>query len=186
MKKNIQIAIPTMGTLRVELAGWLLDNELSFICSNEITPHSAARNTLVDLFMTHSDADYLMMVDADTVPPEHAIDDLLAVDADVVTGVTPITRGGEIMTNVFRDETPLKSTEEYETPFEVRGCGASCLLIKREVFEKLEKPYFKAIEFDNGNRCSEDLYFCDAVRGHGMHIVCQPSVVCKHFKTVSL
>jgi hypothetical protein len=188
-KKTFVIGIPTMGKMRTQLVSWMNKQEGIPIMSIEVTPHAFARNLLVDAFL-QTEADYLLMVDSDTVPCEGAVKMLLDVadDTTVATGVTPIVKGNSICPNVY------KKTEDVEKclkikdkkPFEVAGCGASCIMIPRKLLEKMPKPYFKSIEFDDAKICSEDLYFCEQVYKNGGKIICDPKVTCVHFKEVGL
>lgn len=184
-----------MGNVRTELALWLLraqkkGNEIRFTV--DMAPHSLARNTIVEYFMD-SKHDYLLMVDSDTVPPGDALDHIDTLDLPkdkpkILTGITHIKDGEGKRVNVFiNHEDVEKSMQLEDLPkdrFKIAGCGASFLLVHREVFEKIPKPWFKAIEFDNGNKCSEDLYFCEQANNAGYEIICDPAIVCKHAKTV--
>jgi len=133
------------------------------------------------------------MVDADTVPPENTIRDLYALlegehSADIATGITNRIHNDSYSSNVYIDysdvENPQTISDLPQSPFRVAGCGAACLLIKREILEKLSQPYCKTIEFDNGAYCSEDLYLCEQVIKAGGTIVAHPGVVCGHVKEI--
>lgn len=188
MSKTLLIAIPTMGTLRAELCAWLQNQPYSYFLTVNVSPVSKARNQIVDIFLNQSEHDYLLMVDSDTVPPADAIEKLMALEADVATGVTPIVKGNKLSWNVYKTHPEVEEVVTYEDkePFEVVGCGASCLLISRETLKALKQPYFKTIEFDNGAYCSEDLYFCEQVTKAGKKIMCEPSVQCAHHKGTAL
>lgn len=190
--QQIYLAIPTMGWVHTELAIWIRDNELFPSYANRIQPVSKARNVIIEAFLK-SDKQYLMMVDADTIPPANTISDLISLlegdgSADVATGITPRIHGKQFTSNVYINyadvENPSPIHELPRSPFRVVGCGASCLLIKREILEKLSKPYCKTIEFDNGAYCSEDLYLCEQVIKAGGTIVAHPGVVCGHVKEI--
>ena len=73
--------------------------------------------------------------------------------------------------------------------FKVEGAGCGCLMTKREVFERVEKPWFS---FDNNDdarvgksktkipiNIGEDLYFCLKAKPL---ILCDTRLVCKHYK----
>ena len=177
-----------MGTLRVELFHWVIQQPAMLSATNGVTPVAFARNEIVENFLK-TDLKYLMMVDSDTVPGADALEKLLSVvdDNTVATGITPILKNGKKCVNVYKKTTDVEECVENfddSDPFKVEGCGASCLLIPRTLLEKMERPYFKSIEFDDGKICSEDLYFCDKVREVGDQIICHPEVVCTHFKEI--
>ena len=184
--------IPTMGTIRTELVNWLLKaqkagHQVQFTLN--MAPHSKARNAMVEHFLT-TDQDYLLMIDSDTIPPEDALDhiELTVAQPKILTGITNIQREEGSRANVYINtvdvENPSKIEDLPKERFTVAGCGASFLVVHRSVFEAIPKPWFKTIEFDNGNICSEDLYFCEQARNAGFEIVCDPAIVCGHAKTV--
>lgn len=196
--KTLYIAIPTMGWLNTELAEWIDTFQSPFemervVFTKNISPVSFARNKIVDDFLK-TNYDTLMMIDADTTPPRNAIEVLAWIlsesGASVATGITPIVLNSlQQKANVYRThegvEKSIKISELPYVPFEVVGCGASCIMITREILEKLPKPYFKTIEYDNGKICSEDLYFCEQVRKVGGTIVAHPDVRCGHVKEIT-
>lgn len=192
--KNIKktlLAIPTMGTLRAELAAWMLEQDTggSFL-TVEISPFSKAMNTIIETFLTQTPHQYLMVVDSDTVPPDDAFVKMMEVIEDgarIVTAITPIKKGDNLCVNVFEN---YEDVEKCPTvfpmhPFPVVGCGSACMLMTRELLEKIEPPYFKHIEFDDGKICTGEMYFCDQVNKYAK-IMCDPRVQCQHFKNVGL
>lgn len=184
--------VPTLGTIRTELANWLLKAQLQGHESRftlNVSPHSKARNMIVDHFLS-TDHQYLLMIDSDTIPPEDALDniELTSGQPKILTGITHIKDGEKgKRVNVFINhedvETVTKLEDLPKDRFKVAGCGASFLVVHRSVFETIPKPWFKTIEFDNGNICSEDLYFCEQANNAGFEIVCDPAIVCGHAKT---
>ena len=178
-----------MGWLKAELMTWLVRNDGAYITTQR-SPVAFARNAIVAEFLSRKE-DYLLMVDSDTVPPDDAVEKLLKI-ADkntVTTGVTAILKGNSLCPNVYIETEHVEEchpVSHFTKPFEVAGCGASCMLIPRKLLEKMEVPYFKTIEFDEEKICSEDLYFCEQVRKVGGKIMCDPSVQATHFKEVGL
>lgn len=193
---NVFLAIPTMGWVATGLLEWVVSNHEQVYSRSFYTkerPVAFARNKIVSEFLEkHKRCDVLMMVDHDTIPSQYAITQMLALiehGADVVTGITPVVRNdGTTYPNVYRAhdevEKPSAFTILPKEPFEVVGCGASCIMITRSILERLPNPKFKTIEFDNGKFCSEDLFFCDAVRSIDGVIVAHPEVKCKHVKEI--
>jgi GT2 family glycosyltransferase len=152
-----------------------------------ISPVARARNTIVEQFL-QTDCSHLLMIDADTVPEPTALKKLLTTERDVVSGVTPIIRQGAISSNIYLDTSgvPL-SMEEVAAkngPFTVEGVGAACLLIKREVLEKVGRPWFAEVWGEGGECLSEDLFFCNRAKEEGYKISIAPEVVCKHVRDV--
>jgi hypothetical protein len=76
--------------------------------------------------------DTLWMVEEDMALPEGILDEMLTVGKPVVTANYPVAPGVGCVIK-----------HEDFTQF-----GTGCLLIKREVFDKLDTPYFQAKLFD--------------------------------------
>lgn len=189
-KTQIAVGSPTMGNIRVDLATWIQSNGLAFTATVGISPHSFARNKLVELFL-ESKYEYLLMIDSDTVPQGHALRHIMefAEEDRVMTGVTAIIKGDRTCPNVYKKSSDVEgcvSIADETEPFKVEGCGASFMLIPRKILESMPKPWFKSIEYDDSKICSEDLYFCDQVHKLGYQIWCHPEAKCLHYKTIGL
>lgn len=73
---------------------------------------------------------HLLFIEDDMVLPDNTVWDMLSLDAEVVTCDYPVTKEGKGA--VFADASGR-----------VLYCGTGCTLIKREVFERLEAPYWR-------------------------------------------
>jgi len=62
---------------------------------------------------------------------------------------------------------------------ECDAVGGGCLLVRREVFEKMDKPYF-------GNHVAEDLEFSRRVKEAGFKIYADLSVMVGHLYTIAV
>ena len=85
------------------------------------------------------------------------------------------------LSNIGIDEMP-------KTPFKAHRVGGTCLLVRRDVLEKLERPYQKweyAKDGVNVER-SEDIYFSDKIRDAGFDIWVMPEAVCHHYHTMDI
>lgn len=60
-------------------------------------------------------------------------------------------------------------------PFEVEAAGMGCMMIHRNVFQSMKRPYF---DYEG-----EDYGFCGAARKLGYKIIALPSVQCGHIGT---
>ncbi len=149
-----------------------------FRTTNLTIPDS--QNYLVEQALK-TDATHLLFVEEDTVMPDNAISDMIFLDADVacvdygVAGYSCLTKD--------------KDTDE------ILWCGLGCTLIKREVFEKLEKPYFRSDKallindwpdfrwIDAGKQAYglQDIYFFMKAREKGI-IIQQLPGECKHLQ----
>lgn len=206
---RVAVCIPTMGDVNVEtvsrLIRWAKQFEkgvVNFYFTYKVSPVDRARNQCVDWFLKQPlNLTHLFFVDADTVPPYDALEKLLSVDKDVVTGLTPMLQHDKekdtwgTMYNAFKpviyDDEGNPKTEVVDISggiVPVHRFGGSCLLIKRKVFEKLERPYFKFELKDNGldHVKSEDIYFADKARDAGFELWAHTGVMCGHYKQVRL
>lgn len=83
------------------------------------------KKALEDKSITH-----LLYVEDDMIIPDGTFFGMLCEDKDVVTCDYPVTKEGKGA--VFKDPSGT-----------VVFCGTGCLLVKREVYDKLDAPYFR-------------------------------------------
>lgn len=159
--------------------------------------HDHARNGLVEDFLK-TDCDLMWFLDSDVIPPRHILD-LVTMHGDkwLCAGAPyPVfmNQPGEvfrqIVITVYKGVNNKKSAlaPAAQIPFEgvewVDGLATGCLMIKREVFSRLEKPYFE-FKYDTETRQpieGEDLGFCLKMHKLGIQFLVDYSAVCKHFK----
>lgn len=160
--------------------------------------HDHARNAFVEQFL-NSDCDILWFLDSDVVPPENILD-LIVQHGDkweLAGAPYPVwmTPAGETNKQVVFTVYTKNSTGKLAAaaiPFEgtamVDGVATGCLFIKRSVFSKLSKPYFE-FKYHNESRDiaeGEDLGFCKKVSELGYQFFIDFSMLCHHYKKVSL
>ena len=155
----------------------------------------SARNEIARELL-RTDYEYVLMVDDDTTIPLDTIERLLAVKADIATGVTPIVRVGVLMANIASKDLPSKCARPphmadlsgllVPSVHDIELCGLSCVLIHRRVFETLGFPWFDWLEDERGNVDSEDMLFCRAAREAGFTIRADTGLICGHHKTIDL
>ena len=174
------------------------------MCTHQMF-HDAARNSTVEDFLS-TDCDILWFLDSDVCPPPHVLD--LVVhhkDKWQVAGApyplwmpTPGTGEFSILFTVYNgisgassDGAPrgiyMSEVPDSGTAF-VDGLATGCLFIKREVFEKIEKPYFE-FKFHKETRRiqeGEDLGFALKCHDQGIKFFVDYGMVCRHFKKVNL
>ena len=136
---QISIILPSRGLIFAEVEEGIEDMRSQhsikvYRCHEKPIPE--AQNYLVDkALLAVPSPDFLMFVEEDTVPPQNALEKLLAPMRDKDVGITCIDYA---MHNNF--STITKKTDTGEILF----CGLGMTLVKTEVFQKIQWPYFRA------------------------------------------
>ncbi len=190
-KPKIALLLPVYGAIPsicfVNLVNFILDSLRSFpmtVSFVDSTYLPRARNMLVENFLK-SGADYALFVDSDMLLPKNAVETLLGHGKEVVSA------------HYFRRNPPYESVaqrkagEKYETipepslgdEFEADATGMGCMLVKREVIEKLaqQKPIFTVEDKENSSVKGEDVIFCDKIKAAGYKIWVSKKVRAGHF-----
>ena len=158
-----------------------------------------AENQLVKEMLANPDFTHIFMTEMDMVLPHDTITKLVALDKDIASGlyflrsnlqlgrgqpclykkstVTEAKRAVMNEINYYHSPVTLFPTKD---PFRVDCAGLGCTLFKREVFEKLEYPWFdlKAgtdIKIGYGS----DMYFYTHARKAGIELWVDPTVRCR-------
>lgn len=145
-------------------------------------PIDEARNLLAQTAIDNG-AKYLLMLDDDTAPPQSTVTRLLSIlDSDsmaMVAGGIYFSREKAPQPIVFKKEGGGPTWDwTYGDIFECSSIGTGCMMIKTELFTKLEKPWFKT---DIENNMTDDIYFCRKVKNAGYKIMADGGVVCIHW-----
>jgi hypothetical protein len=163
---------------------------LSLYPTVNISPVEKARNDIAKHFM-ESDATHLLFVDSDTIPPVDAIMKLLALDKPIATALTPIVEFNEQTRNYWRKWNCVGMNDVHMQPDtglqQCKGAGSSCILIRREVFEKMPQPWYEfRYKDDNGKEkeISEDIMFVIKALSMGIETWADTSILCQHYKSV--
>jgi hypothetical protein len=210
----VMIGLPTLGNVRTELESRLdeyktTDNPVVHVRRiSNVTDHAAARNHLVLYHFDTTAYTHLCFIDADTVPPAMFLESMLSVRHPVVSGVSHVwrprrgQRQPEPMVALWQRREQSDGSDTYnrveivDRNQDVNGdgiaTGAFCLLIESWVFDKMREscglPWFRTTYQDETQEklWSEDLWFMRNLERVGISPLIMPSVVCDHYKTVSL
>lgn len=160
--------------------------------------HDFARNAYVDQFL-QSDCDILLFLDSDIVPPENLFD-IVTIHGDkweLAGAPYPVWvshkgySGPQVAYTVYSDldnnQMTYAAIPQQGIDF-VAGIATGCLFIRRSILEKMEKPYFE-FKYDPETRNmteGEDLGFCLKMQKAGKRFFIDYSLVCHHFKQISL
>lgn len=196
---NTLISIPTRGMIHCKIIiGWRsmmypLNSNIThlFVEGMEV---GDARNHTVDALNSIPNIEYILFLDDDVIVPSDLLVRLSRLikeeDYDIVSGLyhikddnrTPLAY--RIIDNIM---TPISIDEELSGKvFEVDIVPMGCTLIKKTVFDKLEKPYFKTVNEVYGHintSQTEDVYFCKKARKVGLKIGIHTGLRCGHLNT---
>lgn len=150
-----------------------------------------ARNECVER-AREAGAEHILFIDYDVMPPPNALVRLLSHKLPIVGGVYH-SKSVPSYPLLWVKGWP-GAFEDYEAGdlVSVHGMGMGCTLIRMDVFDKMEKPYFKTIPgYVNENpsvvlpHMTEDTYFCDKARKAGFDVVADTGIQAYHVDWVT-
>lgn len=196
-KPRIYIAIPNNGwvhpELTVRLIEWSHDPEISIHLNMPIglAPLDNARNTCVKDFLEDY-YDYLLFIDNDIIPPSNALRELLAADKEIIAPLC-FTWKQDDKGNGF----PLPVAHRYAEngeykPYYGKGIEETdvitggMFLVKREVYEKMDRPFAFTYHANGTVIYSEDFYFSQQAKRLGYKLYTHYDLLCKHYKNIDI
>lgn len=174
---NGTIAVINTGTISDECVAWLWAQPRSLhlvrpravstrdggIKTREI---AAQRNAAVEEMR----GDFILFVDSDNVPPADALPRMLAHRWPLVSGVI-LERRPPFSVCAVAGDGPWRRVFLSDLPetggLPVFTCGTGCLLVKRSVFDRLLRPYFRVGQYDM-EHLTEDTDFTTRARLSGI------------------
>ena len=142
-----------------------------------ISSHLARNRNYVVAEALKGDYDGVLFLDADiSIPDEKFLDKMIEtgykLDAKVVGGAYRMKKGEEyiLIAGKEKDGKIQNIREKPKEPLLVEGAGTGCLLIYREVLQKLSDPWFEIKDKPNLEVEPEDFYFCRKAREAGFKI----------------
>jgi GT2 family glycosyltransferase len=168
----------------------------------------SSRNKIID-YAIKNDWDYIFMLDADVLAPEDAIEQLLDCNKDIVSGIYFnyfVNEGAtEILPVAWKSITEeefeiLKKTRNF--PDWVKSCAdlrrkltkqevdsnsvlevlipsAGCMLISRNVFEKVKYGLIDTSKMGN-EKTGDDIFFILEAKKLGFKAYCNTKIKCIH------
>ena len=179
--KNHSIDVRTAAYISAEASrpgvGW------GYVASREcgVGRSTFIYNTLKDPAVTH-----VYCMDGDVVPPNGTLQRLLSYDLPIVAGIYSMCTNMPCWSFRTNGGWQSKAIPLPKKLMEVSCIGGSTILIKREVFEKIERPWFK-VEYkgiDEDGKFfdeAEDEYFSRIAQEAGYKLVIDPTIICKHY-----
>lgn len=136
-----------------------------------------------------TDATHIVMLDADHLHPPDVVERLgrwvLQDRNRMIVGGLHFRRGEpyEPCAFVYGEDGKLHAATQWDDGcVEVHAIGHGSIIIAREVFEALEKPYW-AYTYTHAERDiypSEDMYFSFKAREAGFHLYCDTTLTSPH------
>ena len=131
--------------------------------------------------------DYVLMVDSDLILPPHTLTKMLNNPKPLCLGCYPRKNTKTGVFEIFKlDQKNYINTFNYKEiissagKIEVKGGGFGCAMINTDILNNLPRPFFKYVEYENGDCLSEDNYFCNNVSKAGYKIYADTDVMCGH------
>jgi len=155
--------------------------------------HAAVRNNMVKKAL-ECDCTDIWMADTDQIYPKDTLVKLFSHNLPVVCG--KVHRRYPPFDPILYQKTKWKY-KFFDTPrdkwkngelIEVEATGAACMLIRSEVFEKVEQPWFRVLR-PNKRRdypVGEDIYFWVNVRKAGYRIFVDTSIEVGHIASLTI
>lgn len=194
---SVPVACDNLADYRlVSIAERLAMREDAFVFYKSTKSAAQGRDAIVhEVLQNIPTVTHFLFLDSDSIPPDDVLDKMLGYD--IAVGVCPLVANGHILWNVMEskeaneDGSPIKFKgikfkDLQENPFILSTYGFACVMVKREVFEKMEWPYFKDIFIPGRWIIGEDTYFAEKSAKAGFESWCIPSVQCEHNKSVPL
>lgn len=131
---------------------------------------------------------HILFVDHDVMPRYSTLKKLLAHDKDIVSGVYPLHQRCKTAWCLSREER-FKALPIEDLPDNLFKAKTMCMgmsLIKTEVFDNIEWPYWRNGFMYGKKTIGEDVYFCKKLREAGYDLWVDPKLKCCHFRAVDL
>lgn len=190
---KIFVAVPTTGRICAATVKsfWGLDHCENYLVMDYVRGYGCAEaRNRIGKQAFEENADYVLMVDDDVVLPGDALKNLLSDNRDVVFGYyahrpdtskTCLCKLGEYNYSQMYSFEEIENLANNGTNLiQIHGGGFGCVLIKTEVFSRLEYPWFKFVNYPDGRILSEDLFFCDRCENANIDLFADTRVRCLH------
>ena len=162
------------------------NDKLSIITQDGVRLDTS-RNELVNTALAN-DQDFIFFMDSDQDFPADVIQTMLGdfednPEIEAVTGLYTWKKP-PFVPHVYHSYD--RKTKKYNIAakfplnelFRVEGAGTGCLMVKRGVFERTPRPWFKFGAYKNSLPMGEDLYFCYKAKPL---ILCDPRIKSGHY-----
>lgn len=165
----------------------------SAICKENKYGVAPCRNMAVAEFLADRECTHLFFVDDDVYVPRDVIGKLLDANRAIVGGCYPSYKNiNDLEVEIYIvawDERGRRVPKWFRGLRRMNAVGTGCMLIRRDVFDRIEFPWFRWGEhFIEGRyqQQSDDLDFCDRAKKAGLEVWASGDVRCGHVKSVDI
>lgn len=179
---KICIGIPTNRGFKpktvLSLARLLAYSKLDYFITIPTEGFNTAENRNLTVAQAiKNNCTHILFSDDDMAYPENTLEQLLSHDKDIIGALYNIRRLPPALVIEYLED-GVKSDEEAKLqtePFRCKAIGTGFLLVKIEVFSKLQSPFFGYKWNDNGSvKMSTDWFFLEKVREAGYEVWAAP------------
>lgn len=190
---KLTIGICSGGTIRCETVTSLVTNMINLAQKDIMTGLlfqvggyvDINRNKIVEACQKNGTT-HLIFIDADMTFPDDGIFRLLEQDKDIIGAnynvrLDPTSKAFSGPTvKMLVNGQPVSMITLPKKLFKCYALPTGFMMIKMDVFDKLEKPYFDAWIGKNNEHHTEDIDFCRKAQEQGIEIWCDPTIKMGH------
>jgi GT2 family glycosyltransferase len=192
VESNVVIGVPISPEFQADvrtvamIESWTRENGVVSVYEASPSPEEGRDKIIAKLSYMRPRPQHILFMDSDVLPRPRTLDRLLYHDKDIIAGAVPICQQGKFKWNVYRNAEAMpvdpdaKNLGLPDNPFKVDAVGFGVVLIKTDVFDSIEWPFWRSIYKPGLRSLGEDLYFCAKAKGAGFDIWVDPKVKCSH------
>jgi len=194
--KRIFIAIPNDGFICSDLINvllhWSHDSrfQIRIYMPKNIFPLDAARSHCVREFL-ELDFDYILWIDNDISCPIETLERLVCTDKDAIGAVAMAMKYENGEAYPYPVTLRYNEDKQYVAYYgqgieQVDAVGGACVLVKRKVYETIERPYQFHYHRNGGLSLTCDFDLWQKFYAKGFKLFVDFDLICSHFKEVDI
>jgi GT2 family glycosyltransferase len=191
---NIVVGIPTppnnkaSASLVAIASGWCQDTNAKLVLKPSPSPEEGRDKIISEMKYMIPTPTHVLFIDSDVIPRKNTLSKMMQHDKDILSAMVPICQQGMFKWNAvkFGDSCMLDVNDDPgQNPFKAESVGFGCVLVKTDVFEKIEWPYWRSLYRPGLRSLGEDIYFSYEARKAGYDIWVDPNIKCDHVTRAS-
>ena len=189
--KKILIAVPTFENILPDtfksIYGLQRPDDSILLFDSVRGYHCAKARNKIAMEAINDNYDYVLMVDSDMILPSNTLVSMLEDPKPLCLGCYPRKNTADGTFEIFKlgqkdyiETYKYDELKDLQGKIEIKRGGFGCALIDVNALRQLPYPYFKYVEYDNGDVLSEDNYFCSLMTKNNFSIYADTNVMCGH------